>query len=172
MIKNYFKIAWRNLRKNKSYALSVLGKARSLISDQPENSTEFSNLMQIVAAYGNISPDEAFRSFEPLIPQINELSDAFAIVNQFQGGGNMRQGEYLLSQGFSFGYYYDPSIVSVLAKNDFDRTMKLIDGFSRREVRLALLLQLAENVNNQQNNAGNKPRVRSFSRLSVISLNR
>ena len=134
--------------KNKSYALSVLGKARSVISDRPENSTEFSNLMQIIAAYGNIAPDEAFRSFESLIPQMNELADAYAIVNQFQGGGNMRQGEYMLSQGTSFGYYYDPSIFRVFAKNDFDRTMKLMDAFSRREIRLALLLYLAENGNN------------------------
>ena len=158
--------------KNKSYALSVLGKARSLISDQPENSNEFSNLMQIITAYGNIAPDEAFRSFEPLIPQMNELTDAFATVNQFQGGGNMRQGEYLLSQGISFGYYYDLSIFRLFAKSDFDRTMKLIDGFSRREVRLAMLIYLAENVNNQQNDVQNNPGVRSFPRLSVISLNR
>jgi tetratricopeptide (TPR) repeat protein len=155
--------------KNKSYALAVLGKARSAISDQPENSTEFSNLMQIIAAYGNIAPDEAFRVFEPLIPQMNELTDAFATVNQFQGGGNMRQGEYLLSQGISFGYYYDLSIFRAFATNDFDRTMKLIDGFSRREVRLAMLIYLAENVSNQQNNVQNTPGVRS---LSVISLNR
>jgi tetratricopeptide (TPR) repeat protein len=158
--------------KNKSYALAVLGKARSAISDQPENSTEFSNLMQIIAAYGNIAPDEAFRVFEPLIPQMNELTGAFATVNQFQGGGNMRQGEYLLSQGISFGYYYDLSIFRAFATNDFDRTMKLIDGFSRREVRLAMLIYLAENVSNQQNNVPNTPGVRSISRLSVISLNR
>ena len=134
--------------KNKSYALSVLGKARSLVSDQPENSTEFSNLMQVIIAYSDIAPDEAFRSFEPLVPQINELSDAYATVNQFQGGGNMRQGEFPLSQGVSFGFYYDPSVFRLFAKNDFDRTMKLIDAFSRREIRLALLLYLAEYPNN------------------------
>jgi len=54
----------------------------------------------------------------------------------------------MLSQGTSFGYYYDPSIFRVFAKNDFDRTMKLMDAFSRREIRLALLLYLAENGNN------------------------
>jgi tetratricopeptide (TPR) repeat protein len=135
--------------KNKEYATAVLGKARSLVSDQPENSNEFSNLMQIITAYGNITPTEAFRTFEPLIPQMNELTDAYATVNQFQGGGNVRQGEYLMSQGANFGYYYDPSIFRTLAKNDFDRTMRLIDGFSRREVRLGMQLQLAEMINNQ-----------------------
>ncbi|HTK37046.1 MAG TPA: hypothetical protein VL325_01020 [Pyrinomonadaceae bacterium] len=141
---------------NKSYALSVLGKARSAISDRPENSTEFSNLMQIIAAYGNIAPDEAFRSFESIISQMNELADAYAIVNQFQGGGNMRQGEYLLSEGISFGLYYDQSILRVFVKNDFDRTMKLIDGFSRREIRLSMLLFLAENANYQEDASSGK----------------
>jgi hypothetical protein len=134
----------------------VLGKARSAISDRPENSTEFSNLMQIIAAYGNIAPDEAFRSFESIISQMNELADAYAIVNQFQGGGNMRQGEYLLSQGISFGLYYDQSILRVFVKNDFDRTMKLIDGFSRREIRLSMLLFLAENANYQEDASSGK----------------
>lgn len=139
----------KNPEENKSYAVAVLEKARALISEKPENSNEMSNLMQIITAYSNIEPTEAFRLFEPLIPQMNELADAAVILNGFRGNSNIRQGEFLMSQGISYGYYgADFSVLRMLAKNDFDRTMNLIDTFTRREIRIALKLQLAESILN------------------------
>jgi hypothetical protein len=130
---------------NKAYALAVIGKARDLIGDSPENSNEMQNLMQIVNTLTNMDPSEAIRVYESLVPQMNELSDAAAKINEFQGGGNVRNGEFLMSQGNSFGFYgADFSPFRQFAKSDFDRTMKLIDGFSHREVRVSLKLQLAE----------------------------
>ena len=75
--------------------------------------------------------------------QINELTEAWAIVNAFQGG-NVRQGEYLLTNGFNFGVYIDPSTYRTLAQKDFDRTMPLIDGLRRREMRILILTSLLE----------------------------
>jgi hypothetical protein len=139
----------KNPEENKSYAVAVLEKTRALISEKPENSTEMGNLMQIIAAYSNIEPTEAFRLFDPLIPQMNELADAAVILNGFQGNSNIRQGEFLMTQGISYGYYgADFSVLRTLAKNDFDRAMNLIDTFTRREIRIALKLQLAESIMN------------------------
>jgi hypothetical protein len=131
---------------NKSYALAVITKARDLLGDPPENSGEMQNLMQIVNTLTNIDPPEAIRIYESLVPQINDLTDASAKINEFQGGGSsVRNGEFLLSQGNSFGFYgADFSPLRQFAKSDIDRTMKLIDGFSHREIRVALKLQLAE----------------------------
>lgn len=139
----------KNPEENKSYAVAVLEKARALISEKPENSSEMSNLMQIITTYSNIEPTEAFRLFVPLIPQINELSDAAVIVNGFQGNSNIRQGEFLMTQGISYGFSgADFSVLQILAKNDFDRTMNLVDGFARLEIRIVLKLQLAESILN------------------------
>ena len=135
----------KNPEENKSYAVAVLEKAHALISEKPENTTEMSNLMQIIAGYANIEPTESFRLFVLLIPQINELSEAAVIINGFQGSSNIRQGEFLMTQGVPLGFYgADFSVLRILVKNDFDRTMSLIDGFTRREIRIALKLQLAE----------------------------
>jgi hypothetical protein len=135
-------------KENKSYAMAVLSKARSLISERPENSAEMSNLMQIISAYTNIESSEAFRLFEPIVPQINELSDASAVLAEFQGGSGARDGETLISQGNSFGFYLDYSIFGQLSQKDFDRTMSLIDAFTRRETRISLKLQAAERLVN------------------------
>lgn len=130
--------------KNKSDALRVLGKGRALLPDRPENSNDLSGLAQLIYAYSNIEPAEAFRTFEALVPQLNELSDAAAIINAFQGNTNVKQGEFLLTQGNNFGFYLDLSSLNPLARKDLDRAMKLVDSFSRREVRTMLKLQIVE----------------------------
>ena len=90
-----------------------------------------------------IEPAEAFRNVEPVVDQINQLTEAWAIVNAFQGG-NVRQGEYVMGAGLSFGLYIDPSTFRTLAQKDFDRTMTLIDGLQRREMRILFLTSLLE----------------------------
>jgi predicted deacetylase len=137
----------QNPAENKSRAVAVLEKAHALISEKPENQTEMSQLMQIIAAYSNIETTKAFLLFEALIPQLNELADAAVVLNGFQGGSNIRQGEFVMAQGVSHGFYgADFSVFRAFLKNDFDRAMNLADGFTRREIRIALKLQLAENI--------------------------
>ena len=139
----------KNREENKSYAVAVLAKARALVSEKPEDTTEMSNLTQIISAYSAIEPVEAFRLFEPLIPQINELCEAAVIINGFQRNSNIKQGEFVITSGNSWGFYgVDFSVLSKLSTTDFERVLNLIDSFSRREVRISLKLQLAETVLN------------------------
>ncbi len=134
----------KNREENRAYAVAVLAKARSAIPDRPEISAEMSSLLQIVSAYANIDPDEAFRLFAGLIPQINELTDASIVVYGFQGNSNVRHGEMMMAHGNSVGFHLDYSIFSRLADKDMIKTITLVDGFTRRETRMLLRLQLAE----------------------------
>jgi len=131
-------------KENKTYAMFVLAKARDVLGEKPATANEMSYLMQIVAAYINMEPSEAFGVFEPLVPQLNELADASVVISAFQGGSGVRDGEALISQGSGYGYYLDYSILGQLSQKDFDRTMTLIDAFRRRETRIMLKLQVAE----------------------------
>jgi hypothetical protein len=130
--------------KNKSYAVALLEKARGQLPAKPESNNEMSQVIQIIVAYSRIEPAEAFRTFEGLIQQINELTDAAVVVYGFQGNYNVRQGEMLVSQGNSLGIYIDSSIFRTLAQADFERTLNLIAGFSRREMRVNFKQQLLE----------------------------
>jgi hypothetical protein len=132
--------------KNKSYAVALLEKARGQLPPKPETSNEMSQMMQIISAYSRIDPAEAFRTFEGLIPQINELTEASVVVYGFQGNYNVRQGEMLISQGNSLGIYIDSSIFRSLAQLDFERTLAMIAGFSRREMRVSMKQQLLESL--------------------------
>ena len=136
----------RDEEKNKSYAVALLEKARGQLPAKPETSNEMSQMMQIIGAYSRIQPAEAFRMFDGLVQQINELTEAAVIVNGFQGGYSVRHGEMLISQGHSMGIYFDSSIFRNLAQMDFDRTLSVIGGISRREMRVSLKQQLLEGL--------------------------
>ena len=139
----------KNPEENKSYAASVLGKARASISYKPEDTNEMSMLMQIISAYTVIEPAESFRMFESLVPQINEVTEAAAITYSFQRSSNVKDGEFLLTNGSSMGIFsFDYSIIKKLSEKDFDRTMNLINSFSRRETQVAMKLLLAEGILN------------------------
>ena len=133
----------KDQKENRSRASALLQRVRSLMPDMPETSTEFSQLLQLVGTMAAIEPNDAFRNFEPVVPRINELTEAWAVVNAYQGG-NIKQGEYSLAGGYNLGLYIDPSMMRALAQSDFSRTMAMIDGFRRREMRLMLLMGLLE----------------------------
>lgn len=126
--------------------MALIEKARGQLPAKPETSNEMSQTMQIIGAYSRIEPAEAFRMFDGLVQQINELTEAAVIVNGFQGGYSIRQGEMLVSQGNSMGIYFDFSIFRNLAQIDFDRTLSMIGAFSRREMRVNLKQQLLEGL--------------------------
>ena len=128
---------------NRPRANGLLQRARTFLPARPETSNEFMQLLQLINAMAGIEPAEAFRNFEPVVDQINQLTEAWAIVNAFQGG-NVRQGEYVMANGLHFGLHIDPSTFRTLAQKDFDRTMTLIDGLQRREMRILFFTSLLE----------------------------
>ena len=137
----------KDQKENRSYAESLLARAADVTGERPENSSEMGLLMQVIVGYANIRPDEAFRLFEGLVPKINELTDAAAVINGFQLGSNVRDGEFIMTQGDPFSSYGgNLSVVGTLAQADFDRAMRLIDGFSRQEMRISMRLQAASAI--------------------------
>lgn len=133
---------------NKTYATALIGKVHTSLAERPENSGDMSNYMQVINAYANIESDEAFRMFEQLIPQVNNLADAAAVLNPFQGNGNVRNGEFVVSNGLSYGNFgFDLGVMSRFAQKNFDQTIRLIEMFSRPETRISLRLQIAESLN-------------------------
>ena len=134
----------RNPEENRAYAAGLLVKARSMLPERPETSSEMQNMLQLISAAVNLDIDEAFRLFAAITPQMNEVTEASLIVNAFHNNYNIRDGEMIISNGNPSGLYIDSNLMERLAEKDFDRTMVLIDGFSRRESRISLKLQLAE----------------------------
>lgn len=134
----------RSQAENKTFSLRVLEKARAALSPRPENSNEMQQMLRLISAYVRIEPTEAFNLLDGLMQQFNELMEAAVVVNGFQAGHNVRNGEMLLNSGSPAGIHLDSSLFRGLAQKDFDRTNALIGTFSRREVRLQVRQQMLE----------------------------
>ncbi len=133
----------KNPAENKNRASGILRRARGLMPEQPENYNETHQLLGLMTAMATIDASDAFANIEPLIDHINTLTQAFAVVQGYQGN-QLRQGEYLLASGMNFGIHIDPTMFRNLANSDFDRTNAVIDSFARAELRLQLRMLLAE----------------------------
>jgi hypothetical protein len=135
----------RDPKENKAHASALLEKARQLTSEKPENSNEMNMLTQVIGGYSQIDPAEAIRLYEGIVPKIVELTDASAVLNGFQVNSNVRDGEFLITQGDPFNNFGgNLSMLGAFSRFDFDRTMKLVDSFNRPEMRISLRLQLLD----------------------------
>ncbi len=140
----------KNPVENKDRAKDFLRQALSEASPELRDSRDFTIYMSVITELVGIDTDEGFQLFESIIPKLNELSNAAKLLYEFNGNGNVRNGEFLLSSGnswgFDFGSFQQQGKVFVNA--DFDRTLKLIDSFENREIRIDLKLQLAQSAFN------------------------
>jgi hypothetical protein len=135
----------RDPKENRAYASALLEKARQLVNENPQNTNEMNMLTQVIGGYCEIDPAEAIRLYEGIVPKIVELTDASAVLNGFQVNSNVREGEFLITQGDPFNNFGgNLSMIGALSRFDFDRTMNLIDSFSRPEMRISLKLQLLD----------------------------
>lgn len=143
----------KNPQENKEQAASVLNQARALLADTPEKSADMNSLTTLASGYVRIEPNEAFRLLETLVPPLNELSEASAVVAKFGDYVPFRRGEYQFDGGNGLpGVYNFVNTVKMLKENDFDRAVAITKGFSRLDVRLQLQLQLLnESGGNIQN---------------------
>jgi hypothetical protein len=135
----------RDQTENKAFAVGILGKAGMSIPSPLPTNTELQQMMQLIAAYSRIEPAEAFRLYEGIIPQINELSEATMVLNAFNGAHNIRRGEGVISSGGS-AIYFDGSSIRALSQKDFDRALALIGTFARREMRVMYKQQILESL--------------------------
>ncbi|HMQ04106.1 MAG TPA: hypothetical protein PKD26_09335 [Pyrinomonadaceae bacterium] len=136
----------RDQKENHTFSIRILQRARAILPERPETNQEMNQLMRLVNAYVRIEPAEAFHLIDGLILQINEISEASAVVNGFQGSSIVRKGEYVfhVGGGQSAASGIDFSAFRGLAQKDFDRTLGIIRSFSRREARTQLTLNLLE----------------------------
>lgn len=137
-------IYYRNQKENKAQAFAVLERLRASMPSQPEKSSEMNQFIQLIAAYTRIEPTAAIPAFESIIPTINDLTDASFKINAYNGGHNIRRGEMVIANGWTGGILTDGSVVRGIGQIDMDRTLEVIKGFTRRELRVFLYQQLLE----------------------------
>lgn len=136
----------KDRKENKNRALSILDQARAIIPDQPETYSEINSLMNLAVQYAALDPSRAFSLVESMIPQMDELSQAQAVLARYQpGNGSFRRGEFqFISGNYAYGAYNLTNILRELKKEDPERVLRITNRFTRLDMRLSVQIQLAE----------------------------
>lgn len=119
--------------------------ARSLINEAPEDEDELNNLMEVVKGYATVDHDIAFRLFEPIVDQINDIIHATAILSKYnKRTRSFKKGEMVLRVNNSpfdgvllFRYLNQ---IQLLGKADLNRMGSLSDRFQRSDARTLVKL--------------------------------
>lgn len=126
-------------------AKGLMKNARSLINESPEDEDELNNLMEVVKGYATIEPDTAFRMFEPIVDQINDIVYASAILSKYnKRNRSFKKGELVLRpSGNSFDgilLFRYLNQLQLLGKADLGRMNSLSDRFQRSDARTLVKL--------------------------------
>ena len=127
----------------------MLNRVRASLPERPADQASTASLVQVAVAYAPIDRDEAFAVMGSIVPVLNDLADANAHVLAFRSDAYVRQGEFTILPTPAIGFSVDPSVWRVLFKADADRADKLIDSLTRRELRIAIRLQLAQQARSE-----------------------
>lgn len=139
----------KNPEENQKRASAILERARNLIDVHELTQIQINSLVEIAGAYSEIEPERAFQTLEGIVSTLNEYADAYAVVSSFRNEQMQRNGEFQISMSGGFlGTGNLGTVLAALREKDFDRTMRLIDGFRRPELRLGLKLEMIGNSQN------------------------
>ncbi len=129
----------------------AMNDARSLVREQPEDGDDIDDLMQIVAGYAVIEPDIAFRMFEQMIPQFNEIIGASAVLDKFtRRSRSFDKGEIVMrinrvpGEELVLFRYINQS--QMLGRADLERMHLLAERFDRNDTRAIVRLLVLRQV--------------------------
>jgi hypothetical protein len=131
----------------KSRALQCLEQARNLVttSVRAEDDEQLSTLLAFARAFAPHDANRSFQIAEPIIDQFNEISAAAMTMNRF-GQEYYREGELVMTHENPVvrAAHELSDTLATLAMFDFDRAKRAADRVNRPDVRLRILLEIAQ----------------------------
>lgn len=139
----------KNTEKDLEAAANLMKDAKALTNEFPEDEDELNDLMEVVKGYATVNPNEAFRIFEPIVDQINEIVQATAVLSKYnKRNQNFKKGELIMQvnsyawEGLLLFRYIDQ--IQMLGKADLNRMSSFSDKFTRNDTRTIVKLFVAQ----------------------------
>jgi hypothetical protein len=136
--------------KDHETAENLMKDVKALINESPEDEDELNNLMEAVKGYAIVNPNEAFRLFDPIVDQINDVVQASSVLSKYnKRDNNFKKGELMFSVERD---YWDNGLLifryieqmQMLGKADFNRMSQFSDRFVRNDARTIVKLFVAQ----------------------------
>ncbi len=139
----------QNTEKDFEAAANLMKDAKALTNEFPEDEDELNDLMEVVKGYAIVNPNEAFRIFDPIVDQINEIVQATAVLSKYnKRNENFKKGELVMSingyawEGLLLFRYIEQ--IQMLGKADLNRMSSFSDKFTRNDTRTIVKLFVAQ----------------------------
>ena len=119
--------------------------AKALTKDYPDDEDDLADIMEVVRGYSAVDPEIAFRMFEPVINEFNDMVQASATLSKYnKRDRTFKKGELVMRANGNFGggllmFRYVQQI-QLLGKADLDRMSLLADRFGRGDTRTLVKL--------------------------------
>ncbi len=139
----------KNTEKDLEAAANLMKDAKALTNELPEDEDELNDLMEVVKGYATVNPNEAFRLFDPIVDQINEIAQATAVLSKYnKQNQSFKKGELIMQvngyawEGLLLFRYIDQ--IQMLGKADLNRMSSFSDKFTRNDTRTIVKLFVAQ----------------------------
>jgi hypothetical protein len=141
---------------DKDLAAEIMRDAATFVNPQPKNYQDFMLSWMLAAGYASVDPDRTFVILDELIGRCNEVivsairtaefidtNDEIVVDGELQIGGFASGPGSAMVKGLTTSLSGFDSVLTTLAKADFQRTRELTNRFERPEARvLAKMLVL------------------------------
>lgn len=130
----------KNTEKDTETAKSLMTDAKGLTKEFPDDEDDLADIMEIVRGYATIEPETAFRMFEPIIGEFNDMVQSSAVLSKYnKRDRTFKKGELVMRINGGFGgnilmFRYLQQI-QMLGKADLERMSVLADRFGRSDTR-------------------------------------
>jgi hypothetical protein len=128
----------KGTEKDTETALSFMTDAKQLTKDYPDDEDDLADIMEVVKGYAAVEPEAAFRMFEPVIGEFNDVVQASAVLSKYnKRDRTFKKGELVMRMNVLWRrllYRYIP-VIQMLGKADLTMNM-LSDRFGRGDTRM------------------------------------
>ena len=135
--------------KDAEIAKSLMSDAKALVRDDIADEDDLADTMEVVKGYATVDPDIAFRMFEPLADEFNNIIQASAVLSKYnKRNGVFKKGELLLRMNGNVGnglllFRYIPQI-QLLGKADIEHMNEITGRFQRSDARAMVRLYVLQ----------------------------
>lgn len=147
LVKAARSLAVRNDNEAEELAITYLDRASRYVGKVPESKEDAELMVLLAGAYASVKPEDAFDYIEGLGVMTNDMLLANALQAKYDNRSTkFLENEAILSQNIPKELRGNVSAIKKLAKFDFERTVGLIDGINRSDVRTLYKLLLSQAI--------------------------
>lgn len=139
-------------------ANSLMKDAKGLANEFPEDEDDLADLMEVVRGFSVVDPPEAFRLFNPVIDQVNDVVQASAVLSKYnKRNRSFQKGELVMrtrswsSDGVFFFRF--ANVIESLGKADIDKMSSTADRLQRPDSRSIIKLFLIQGFQRDEKKA-------------------